>query len=233
MVRDDELLKIAAGSHSVADVMKKLGLIPAGGNHRLYKERLKRLGHTKFKKRPYNASHQRPLDDYLVLNGPSINTSKLRQKLLRAALKEEKCEICGLGRVWNEKSLTLHLDHIDGNRRNNTLKNLRLVCPNCHSQTPTYAMIKPESRAKNTPCVRSRLNSGVKCKCGKRIQKRNKTKLCRKCYREEYPPPRKVSNRPSLDALIQEIKQVGFRATGRKYGVSDNAVRKWLKRMSV
>jgi len=48
-----------------------------------------------------------------------------------------KCKICGISN-WMNKPLTLHLDHIDGNRKNDNRDNLRLICPNCHSQTNTY-----------------------------------------------------------------------------------------------
>lgn len=50
-----------------------------------------------------------------------------------------KCSECGLGPNWNNKPLTLQVDHIDGDNQNNDLDNLRLLCPNCHSQTETFA----------------------------------------------------------------------------------------------
>ena len=56
-------------------------------------------------------------------------------------LQEQKflCVECGIGPVWNNKPLTFHLDHIDGEHGNNARDNLRCLCPNCHSQTETYA----------------------------------------------------------------------------------------------
>ena len=51
-----------------------------------------------------------------------------------------KCAICGIYREWNGRPLTLVLDHIDGDSTNNRRQNLRLVCPNCDSQLPTFKM---------------------------------------------------------------------------------------------
>ena len=62
-----------------------------------------------------------------------------RKQLLRI---DYRCVFCGLGSEWNGKPIVLHMDHVDGNRKNNKKENLRWLCPNCHSQTETYGKSK-------------------------------------------------------------------------------------------
>lgn len=70
------------------------------------------------------------LEDYTTRTG-------IKRRILKDNLIEYKCEECGLEN-WNGKRLSLHLDHINGDRWDHKLTNLRFLCPNCHSQTETY-----------------------------------------------------------------------------------------------
>lgn len=65
------------------------------------------------------------------------NNDNLRKTILRADLIPYQCE-CGLGPEWQGKPLTLQLDHINGDHQDDRLENLRFLCPNCHTQTPTW-----------------------------------------------------------------------------------------------
>lgn len=60
------------------------------------------------------------------------------KKLLIASGVPEECSVCSLPPEWHGKPLRLQLDHIDGNTFNDEMWNLRLICPNCHTQTPTF-----------------------------------------------------------------------------------------------
>lgn len=79
---------------------------------------------------------RRPLDQLLVEDSRA-NTTRLRQRLIDEGHKDPACEDCGTRR-WLEKPVPLELDHINGDRSDNRLTNLRLLCPNCHALTPTY-----------------------------------------------------------------------------------------------
>lgn len=67
----------------------------------------------------------------------TTNSTRIKERLFEAGLKEKKCECCGIT-SWNGKEISFQLHHIDGNKNNNTLSNFEILCPNCHSQTDNY-----------------------------------------------------------------------------------------------
>jgi len=130
-------------SPSIRQVLIKLNLKPSGGNYRCIKTLIQRLNldsshftgqsSNKGKKFP---NKRRNIFDYLS-NTISISSYKLKLRLLDAHIKKHKCEKCKLTK-WNNKLIPLELHHIDGNHNNNNLNNIKLLCPNCHSQTISY-----------------------------------------------------------------------------------------------
>ena len=70
-----------------------------------------------------------------------VTSSKLRLKLIQDGLKQKECELCKTS-IWLGKDIPLELHHIDGNRFNNKIDNLQILCPNCHSLTPNHSRQK-------------------------------------------------------------------------------------------
>ena len=81
---------------------------------------------------------KRDVFDYLGRNPKEdMQSDKLKIRLIREGMLEPKCDDCDRTQ-WRDETITLELDHINGDKENNSLANLRLLCPNCHSQTPEY-----------------------------------------------------------------------------------------------
>ena len=99
-------------------------------------------------KKPILDNRKYDLQSILKGDYPEYQTFKLKNRLLCEGIKENICESCGQNGTWNSLDLRMELDHIDGDRTNHRLENLRMICPNCHSQTETY---RSKNRYKNGP----------------------------------------------------------------------------------
>jgi hypothetical protein len=201
-------------SSNLRQVIIQLGLTAFGGNYPTIKQRIKELDVPICHFKRADGLHFKPEIPLhkVLISDSSYSRQHLKKRLLKEGLLENKCSICNLKPFWNGKKLILVLDHINGNSRDHSLINLRILCPNCHSQTETFSRSHVKKVVRNCE------------KCGN-IKKWNKSKLCRKCSCEKN---RKV-NRPAYEILKKEVENLGFTKTGQKYGVSDNSIRKWLK----
>lgn len=229
---EEEARAAVASSLCYSQALQKLGLRPAGGNHSLFRryvDEVWRIPTDHFD--PDHARHaglkrpgRAPLEDVLV-EGSSYRRGSLKLRLYEAGLKARQCEICGQDETWMGSQMSLIIDHVNGVPDDNRLENLRIVCPNCAATLDTHCGRK--NRLQPRPCAR----------CGTAFVPRNgRQSYCsRECgtrhdrgRRNSHPQTRKVE-RPSYEQLKADVATMSMLAVGRKYGVSDNAVRKWIR----
>lgn len=132
-------------SKSLRQVLKKLGLVEAGGNYEQIKKYISEqaLSTSHFTGKAWNKGRKgyiRPqIPTTTILTAHSTFQSyKLKKRLFAEKLKTQKCEECGWAQRSKDGRLPLELDHINGNRHDNRIENLRILCPNCHSLKPTH-----------------------------------------------------------------------------------------------
>ena len=151
-----------------------------------------------------------PICEILTENS-SYSRVHLKERLYNEEFLERKCSLCGQTEIWNGVRISLILDHINGIPDDNRIENLRIVCPNCNAGLDTFAG-RNSNRIKKTNF----------CSCGIKIDR-----LAEKCIKCQSFQRRKTE-RPTYEILKLEVENMGYSAVGRKYGVSDNSIRKWM-----
>lgn len=141
---DEQLTEAVALSISMAEVLRRLGLRVGGGSQSYLFRRAQQLGldFSHFKGQGWSRGNcKRPDEVYAALH-PLLRRGDrkipaLRDRLIASGLKEERCEECGITE-WRGKPVPLQVDHVDGDRMNNLIANLKILCANCHMQTETW-----------------------------------------------------------------------------------------------
>lgn len=141
--------RIVQESNSVREILHKLGLRSAGGNFNTAWGRIKEEGleeelryRTRCLNRVHLQKHTRGLSPPLasvMVKDSSYRRGSLKKRLIASGILENECAICHLPNEWNGQPLVMVLDHINGVHNDCRRENLRLLCPNCNSQQPTFA----------------------------------------------------------------------------------------------
>ena len=138
---DNEFIDLVKSSLNIAEVLFKLGYTTKGNSwgYSQVKQRMTdlNLSGNDFKGKSALCQNKTIDKSKLFCKGSKHARTVLRKTIIRENLLPYKCAICGITE-WNGKTLSLELDHINGENNDNRLENLRFLCPNCHSQTDTY-----------------------------------------------------------------------------------------------
>jgi hypothetical protein len=134
------------------------------------------------------------------------------------------CELCGQGEIWQGRQMSMILDHINGVADDHRLENLQMVCPNCAATLITHCGRQNRLTPFELQCPT--------CRTSFEPRNRRQRYCSQTCaYQRLRGVPqieRRVVRRPAYAQLEREIHAMGWEAVGRRYGVSGNAVRKWV-----
>lgn len=139
---EEQFIEAVRTSGSIRQVLNKIGLVAAGGNYASCKRYMQKLNldtshfHGQAWNKGKTLGHKKTISQYLS-NEHAITSHRLRLRLVEEGYFDHVCSSCKR-KKWMKKLIPLELDHIDGNHDDNSLSNLRLLCPNCHAQTSTY-----------------------------------------------------------------------------------------------
>lgn len=228
---DEELIAAVKEATSIRQLLLKLNLVGNGGNYIAIPKRIKELGldishflgRGHLKGKTHNWAPNRELDDVLVENSTYVCTYSLKNRLINEQLLQEICSICGLTE-WCNTKLSLQLDHINGKRTDNRIENLRLLCPNCHSQTDTFAGRNSKNRQVKSKVA---ITKQVKTVCPKAVKPT-------KAVEEKQVYVRKTKiDWPDKNTLQQKLWEKPTVKIAEELGVSDKAVEKHAKHLGL
>ena len=236
---EQEARDAIASSICWAEALRKLGYQPRGHNFRTIQRWARRWNidtshfNPSLARRRSNRRRRVPLSEVMVEHS-AFSRGHLKARLLEEGVLEPRCALCQQGEIWHGRKMSLILDHINGVPDDHRLENLRLLCANCDATLDTHC-------GRNLPRERDCVG------CGRAFAPRSvRHRYCTlACFNGSRPTPqgrdsrnsnfgkprfgtRKVE-RPPRPQLLREIEATSYLAVGRKYGVSDNAIRKWVR----
>lgn len=231
----EEFQKIANNSNSLADILRYLGMRAYAGNYKTLNKRIlddqintSHMSPNINSRRSKTYSTIKKPIEYYLQKGKFVDGKVLKPKLFETNLLKEECSECGLGTIWNGKHISLTIDHINGDNTDNRLENLRILCPNCHSQTSTFS-----GKHKRHNIINNKSKNSKKCiDCGCNIWKNSTTNRCLTCFNKQQKHPTKI-DWPSAEELSKLVWEKPTKQLAKELGVSDSVIGKHIKKLGL
>lgn len=217
----EELQNIVEHSSSLKEVVDKLGYSThSGSNSKTVKTRLDKYGIDYSHFQGVGKVERNP--ENIFIENSTASQQTLRRWYKKGNYTPYKCSICGMEPIWQGKELTLILDHINGQNHDDRLENLRWVCPNCNQQLETTGF--KGNKYEEVKRIKKRYYC---IDCGKEIS--SQAERCQDCViKIQMKVPKE--DRPTREQLKNLIRNMSFVEIGRRYNVSNSAIRKWCKK---
>ena len=224
LLPEEEFLSLIKKSRSVKEALNYFGLENKGSNFRTIKQRISELNidisHFLNNVEASNLARKLSKTDFeqtWLIENSSRSRTHLKQYLVKFNLLDYKCYKCGNLGIWMDEIMTLQLEHVNGISNDNRLENLCFLCPNCHSQTSSFAGKKNKKHSF--------------CACGKTKHKLSNN--CAECNKN----PNRVSHYkiewPTIEYFQSNLWKIPTTQIAKDLGVSDKAVEKYIKKLGL
>lgn len=143
------LEELCKDSYSYAEVLRKAGRSQGGGSQKSLINKINEFNidvshftSQRWQRSPNQKDNHEKREQYsfeeIFIENSQVTQKVLRGYVERHDLLEYRCQNCGCDGTWQNQIISLEIDHINGNNKDNRLENLRYLCPNCHALTKTY-----------------------------------------------------------------------------------------------
>jgi len=226
LISKEDLQELFDSSRSISDVISKMGVDNSNSwyrrilNNRITQENISLEVMKKNYINFHKQLHLKHTNDEVFVKNSKYGRAGIKRRIIESNLITYKCGECGIIDEYNNKPITLDLDHINGIRDDNRLENLRFLCPNCHSQ-------------ENTSNGKNKIKTTKYCECGNVIAKTSTH--CKKCSNSKnikhiINPLKFEVTKEELERLILQYPMTEI---GKIFGVSDNAIRKRCNKLKI